>query len=284
MDKKYELVLDKPYNYRSHVLYPVRAVRDFNGVHAGDIGGYVESEDNLSQDGNCWIYGKSKVYGTSVVTGDATVHNSDIYNSVIADAAHVHDSSVRDSMVLKSALVHERSVVRNHCIITDEARVASGSTVADYASMKDYSLVRRGSSVSNSRLNGDTGVTSSIVVLTELTDSDIRDSTIIGSKIGCSEAYDCMILQTTISNDIWLTSAEVKSDHDYHLIDPITIFEPDDYPDDFSWLWTKSDGLWRDEDGKWSETDMLARVEKYYGSKIKDRVLEYIKSNRLTNN
>lgn len=40
-------------------LYRIRAQRDIpiHGVKAGDLGGYVESEANLSQEGDCWIYG-----------------------------------------------------------------------------------------------------------------------------------------------------------------------------------------------------------------------------------
>ena len=30
-------------------------------VKEGDIGGYIESEDNLSQAGTCWIYDEAKV-------------------------------------------------------------------------------------------------------------------------------------------------------------------------------------------------------------------------------
>ena len=44
------------------------------GVAVGDVGGYVESEKNLSQvSGNAWVYGNARVYGDAQVYGDAWV-------------------------------------------------------------------------------------------------------------------------------------------------------------------------------------------------------------------
>lgn len=42
-------------------------------VKAGDLGGFVESMDNLSQEGNCWVANNAKVYGGAKVYGDAVV-------------------------------------------------------------------------------------------------------------------------------------------------------------------------------------------------------------------
>lgn len=51
MDKKYELI-------KTNVegLYRIKALIDFGLVKAGDIGGCVKSESNLSHEGDCWIY------------------------------------------------------------------------------------------------------------------------------------------------------------------------------------------------------------------------------------
>ena len=72
--KKYELIESDKQG-----LYRVRALRDFRDVKTGDVGGYVESESNLSQDGNAWVsgdalvYGDARVYGNARVSGDAEV-------------------------------------------------------------------------------------------------------------------------------------------------------------------------------------------------------------------
>ena len=57
-------------------LWRIRACKDFGDVKKGDFGGLVESEDNLSQYGECWIYegakiiGKRKVFGTQKIVPD----------------------------------------------------------------------------------------------------------------------------------------------------------------------------------------------------------------------
>jgi len=42
-------------------LCRIKALRDFGDVKKGDIGGYVEKENNLSQLGNAWVYGNARV-------------------------------------------------------------------------------------------------------------------------------------------------------------------------------------------------------------------------------
>lgn len=77
--KKYEIL----YEYKvdkiemgSHTLYRIRALKDFGNVKAGDIGGYIEREENLSQKGKCWIYDNAKVYDNARVCDNAKVFGS----------------------------------------------------------------------------------------------------------------------------------------------------------------------------------------------------------------
>jgi hypothetical protein len=51
-------------------LYRVVALKDFGNVKAGDIGGWVESEHNLSQEGDCWVYGDAYVCDDAQVYGE----------------------------------------------------------------------------------------------------------------------------------------------------------------------------------------------------------------------
>lgn len=46
--KKYEILYDQSIEINGRKLYRIRALCDFGAVKAGDIGGYVESERNLS--------------------------------------------------------------------------------------------------------------------------------------------------------------------------------------------------------------------------------------------
>ena len=38
-------------------LFQIKALISFGNVEEGDLGGFIEKEDNLSQSGNAWVYG-----------------------------------------------------------------------------------------------------------------------------------------------------------------------------------------------------------------------------------
>ena len=52
------------------VLYRVKALKDFGNVKKGDMGGYIESEKNLSHEGTCWGYDDAWVFGDAIVSDD----------------------------------------------------------------------------------------------------------------------------------------------------------------------------------------------------------------------
>lgn len=56
--KKYELT-DETTTVRNVVLCRIRALKDFGDVKAGELGGYIEKEENLSQEGNAWVSGNA---------------------------------------------------------------------------------------------------------------------------------------------------------------------------------------------------------------------------------
>ena len=65
--KKYELTNETKTLAGGTVLHRIRALRDIPrfGVKAGELGGFVEEENNLSQDGDAWVSGNTKVYGNA---------------------------------------------------------------------------------------------------------------------------------------------------------------------------------------------------------------------------
>ena len=70
--KKYELTSETKIVF-GHILYRIKALSSFGCVSAGDLGGFLESEKNLSQNGNAWVYGNAEVYGSARVSGNAEV-------------------------------------------------------------------------------------------------------------------------------------------------------------------------------------------------------------------
>lgn len=73
---KYEMLHEDKIEIGSHTLYRIRALKDFGNVKTGDIGGYIEKEANLSQEGICWIYDNAKVYDSAKVFSNAKVYGS----------------------------------------------------------------------------------------------------------------------------------------------------------------------------------------------------------------
>ena len=92
---KYEMLYDDKIEIGSHTLYRIRALKNFGTVKAGDIGGYIEKEENLSQKGNCWVYDNAKVRGNARVYGNALVYkNARVYgDAYVSGNAHICDNA-----------------------------------------------------------------------------------------------------------------------------------------------------------------------------------------------
>ena len=54
-------------------LHRIKAVRSFGNVKEGDLGGFVEKEENISEDFEAWVWGNAKVWGDAEVSGNAKV-------------------------------------------------------------------------------------------------------------------------------------------------------------------------------------------------------------------
>lgn len=112
--KKFELVDDDTVVVDGVTLYRVRAVRDFGGtrrgrrvvVKRGELGGYVASEDCLSQEGLAWVYsdakivdgyvgGSSSLFGRAVLKGGGRlVHDVELRDDVMVDGQVVLDGVI----------------------------------------------------------------------------------------------------------------------------------------------------------------------------------------------
>ena len=104
---KYELLTHDTITYAGRTLYRVRYLRDVVHLRKGDLGGYIESERNLDQNGECvvcdearvydnaqvsdnaHVYGNAQVYGTARVCGNAQVYD----NAYVCDIARVHNNA-----------------------------------------------------------------------------------------------------------------------------------------------------------------------------------------------
>lgn len=72
--KKYELTAETK-EIGGKILHRIRALIDIplHDVKAGDLGGWIEAERNLSQEGSAWVADEACVTGSACVTGKALV-------------------------------------------------------------------------------------------------------------------------------------------------------------------------------------------------------------------
>lgn len=73
--KKYELT-DDTITVGGRILHRIKALKSFSDVEEGDLGGYVEKEDNLDQSKNAWVSENAQVCGDALVYGDARVYGN----------------------------------------------------------------------------------------------------------------------------------------------------------------------------------------------------------------
>ena len=80
MDKHFELTDKFIINAFGIKLLQIKCTRKIKHADVGDLGGYIEKEDNLSGDawvcGNAWVSGDAWVSGNAQVSGDAKVSNN----------------------------------------------------------------------------------------------------------------------------------------------------------------------------------------------------------------
>ena len=146
MEKKYELVKDDIIEkYYGHKLYRIRALKDFGVIKKGDLGGYIEKEENLSHEGNCWLYDNVKVYDNAKVYGDAKVYdyawvfgNAKVFdNAVIYGDAEVYDNA----WVFGNARIFGNAEIYDNAEVYGNARVHNNACIYGKAKIYDYAWV-----------------------------------------------------------------------------------------------------------------------------------------------
>ena len=111
MEEKYELT-HETIMIGGRILHRIRALRDFGLIKKGDLGGFVESEKNLSHDRNCWVSDDAKVFGDACVFGHAFVFG----NAKVSGNTYVSG----DAKVSGNALVFGDAKISGDAEITND--------------------------------------------------------------------------------------------------------------------------------------------------------------------
>ena len=84
-NKKYRIDYTQKIEEFGRTLYRIVALADFGNVTTGDQGGYIESESNLSQSGNAWVYDNARVYDYAKVAKLCITVRTSKYCCTISD-------------------------------------------------------------------------------------------------------------------------------------------------------------------------------------------------------
>ena len=124
MGPKYEFTGETKKQY-DYTLHRIRRLSD------GKLGGWIESEENLSQEGGCWVDGEAKVYNEAKVYGNAQVYD----NATITERSEVYE----DAKVYGDAWISRAKIFGNAKVYGD-AQVYNWSKV--YGDAKVYGRAR----------------------------------------------------------------------------------------------------------------------------------------------
>jgi len=136
---KYEIIQDGENKGR------IKALRSFGNVKEGDIGGFVDCENNLSHDDDCWVYDDAVVHGKANVYGNAVVYdNARVYGKAeVSDKANVYGNAIvhDDAIVYGSAKIYDDAMVYGKALVYDDAVVYDNARVCGKANVSDDAMV-----------------------------------------------------------------------------------------------------------------------------------------------
>lgn len=147
---KYELTdIRQSVSISGESLYRIKALKKFENeatgvvIEKGQLGGFVQSESNLSQDGTCWIDDNARVFNNAKVTDNAYVGEEAMLNRNV---------EVKDNAVVSGA-----AWITQNAKITDNANVSGMVMVKGNALIKDEAIV-----CGNHSINGNTEISTGI--------------------------------------------------------------------------------------------------------------------------
>lgn len=142
-EKKYIILENETLEYDWRSLYRIKAVKNFSDVKKGDKGGWIEKEENLSQEGECWVYHEAKVFGKAVILDNAKVYNeAQIYNEAkVFDNAHVSEYV----KVRGSAKISGQAHISGSARVTDNAYVYAEAHIRGDVVIKGDAVIKKDS-------------------------------------------------------------------------------------------------------------------------------------------
>lgn len=144
---KYELTDETIKTADGAILYRIKALKDFGCIKKGQLGGFVQSYDNLDQTSEAWIANEAKVWGKSLVTNDSQIlHEAEISG----------DCAISRSEIGNECIVHGKSII-DECTIIHNAEILDSciyKSLINSHSKIDESTIRRSCITGNTQIKG----------------------------------------------------------------------------------------------------------------------------------
>lgn len=133
--KKYELTQNVR-KIGDTTLHQIKALKNFGYIKAGELGGYIEKENNLSQEGKAWVHKDAMVYDAARVYEDASVSD----DAMVAGCAEVYgNAKVYDNaLVFGNARVYDGAMVYGKAKVFGNAWVFGEANVSGEAEVSAF--------------------------------------------------------------------------------------------------------------------------------------------------
>jgi hypothetical protein len=124
---KYKLT-ENTIQYNGKTLYQIQALKSFDHVKKGELGGWIENESNLSHEGNCWVYGDAQVYGKAWVGDNAQVFGyAQVYGKAwVYEDVHVYG----DAKIHGNAKISGNAQIYGDTKVSGKVRIFGNSEVS----------------------------------------------------------------------------------------------------------------------------------------------------------
>ena len=116
--EKYKLLKSEIKAIGIRTLFRIQALIDIpkHGVKAGDLGGFIEKEDNLSHERDAWVGEDASVYGDAfivrdvLISGNATVYQSKLWGDMVVKGyANIRESTING----KSCTIEGKALIQD---------------------------------------------------------------------------------------------------------------------------------------------------------------------------
>lgn len=163
MERKYELMEESKrfliigeYDDVTTTVYRIRALKDFGNVKKGDLGGWIESENNLSHEGNCWVYDNARVCGHAKISGNANVKD----NAMVFGWATINCGA----FVYDNARVWGGAIVSDTASVSGKAAVYGNTTIYGYCKIRGFAEISGNAKIANVIIDQDVQIHGSTMI------------------------------------------------------------------------------------------------------------------------